>query len=247
MSITMNGGSVHLITYTDVPNDFELQPGSVLSVDPWGMDQITRKWRGRLDKVLTERNKYKRDRQKRDFEHKDLYCVEYKVIEEIGSAVLEATFKGVIDGALPQPVIADSGYRRNTVELGIAENIGLTALGSSTTLTYNSPYVKVNFVSKSRRKFALHADKVDASQLQIIKQTNAHLASLNLVKGQSLNGQSQQSVQAIAGIVGRYNGTFEVQSAITSQKPVGQWWEGTETHEILIVPMEQRIRALPML
>lgn len=246
MSIVLNGVT-YGVDYVDIPDDFREQSGAILSVDPWGMDQISRRWMGRMDKADAERAKYKRNRGKRDSEYTTLYCTEYRVIWSAPFATLEATFKGLIDGNVPAPVISDSGYRRNTVELGIAENIGLTVLGGSTTITYNSPFVKVNFVSKTRRKWAQHANLLDATQLQIIKQTSAQAAALNIVKGQSLNGQPNQSVQQIAGVVGSYNGTMEVQSSITSQKPVGQWWEGTETHELLIMPMEARIHALQML
>jgi hypothetical protein len=240
--ITINGAAYDL-TYVSVEDDFEEQAGAVLSVDPWGMDEITRTWNGRLDKCETERLKFKRDRDKRDDEYKDLYCTEYKLTKSAPFATLSATFKGVLGGVTPEAVLADSGYRRNTVELGVAEDIGLTVLGASTTITYNSPFVRVNFVSKSRRKLAQYAKFLDITQLQIIKQTNANLAVLNLVNGASINGP-EQTTQQIAGIVGRYNGTIEIQSSITSQKQVGKWWQGTETHEILIVPMEQRIRAL---
>jgi hypothetical protein len=245
MSISLDGIAYNL-TYVGVDDDFVEQEGAVLSVDPWGMDQITRRWSGRLDKCETEYAKFKRERKKRDTVYNTLYYTDLRLIKSAPFASLEVTFKGLIDGNVPAPVISDSGYRRNTVELGIAENIGLTVLGGSTTITYNAPFVKVNFVSKSRRKFAKHSSLLDPGQLQIIKQTNAQAGALNLVNGSSLNGP-EQTPQQIAGIVGRYNGTIEIQSAITSQKPIGQWWEGTETHEVLIVPMEQRIRALPFL
>jgi hypothetical protein len=245
MSITLNGVT-YGVDYVDIPDDFREQAGAILSVDPWGMDQIARRWMGRMDKAEAERLKFKRNRGKRDSEYTNLFCVEYRLIWSAPFSTIEATFKGVVDGTIPSPSISDSGYRRNTVELGIAENIGLTVLGGSTTITYNAPFVKVNFVSKRRRKFAQHAKFLDPSQLQIIKQTNAQAGALNLVNGASLNGP-EQTPQQIAGIVGRYNGTIEIQSAITSQKPVGQWWEGSETHEVLIVPMEQRLRALTFL
>jgi hypothetical protein len=247
MSISLAETGVHDLTYISVGDDFVLQPGSRLQVDAWGMDSITRKYKGRLDKVATEVAKYKRDRKKRDSIYQWLYYTDLDVLEGEAFAELSVTYKGLYDGQIPEPVLADSGYRRNTVDLGLAEDIGFTVLGNSSTITYNAPFAKVNFVSETRRRFAQHANMVDLGQLQIIKQKNANLALLNIVKGASLNDPAAEPTQNIAGIVGRYNGTFEVNSAITSQKKVGQWWEGTETHEILIVPMEQRIRALSML
>jgi hypothetical protein len=246
MSIILNGVS-YGVDYVNIPDDFREQAGAVLSVDLWGMDEITRRWMGRMDKAETERGKFKRIRDKKDLEYPNLYCTEYRVIWSAPFATLEATFKGVIDGTVPEPTLGDSGYRINTVELSVAADIGFTVLGNSSLITYYAPFAKVNFVSDKRRRFAQHANMVDLGQLQIIKQKGANLALLNIVKGASLNDPAAEPIQSIAGVVGRYNGTFEMNSTITSQKKVGQWWEGTETHEILIVPMEQRVRALSML
>lgn len=225
----------------------ETADSGAFSVDPWGMDVLTRIREGRNDQLETELKRYGRNRNLRDATYPGFYYVDLDTQKGRSFTKVIVSYKGLKDGKIPAPSIADSGTRRNSIDLSVAEDIGFTVLGRSSTIVYDSPWVKVNFVSREKQRFPRFANKLDVRQLQIIKQTRANLALLNIVNGASINNQPGTTPQQIAGKVGYYNGTFEVSSSITSQKPVGQWWEGTETHEILIVPMEQRIHALSML
>jgi hypothetical protein len=225
----------------------ETKDSGRFSIDPWGMDVLTRVREGRNDELEEELALYDRKRDLRDATYKDFYFVDLDTQNGRSFTKVVVTYKGLKGGKIPAPSLADSGTRRNTIELSIAEDIGFTVLGASTTITYDSPWVKVNFVSDKKQKFPRFRKFLDVTQVQIFKQTRANLADLHIVNGPSVNQQPGATQQQYSGIVNKYNGTFEIQSNIISQKQVGQWWEGTESHELVIMPMEQRIRALAML
>lgn len=226
------------ITYVDVGNDFVEQPGATLSVDPWGMDQVTRHFTGKQDMLATEVAKYKRQRNKRDATYGWLFYTSMTATESAPFAEISVTYKGTYDGKVPAPVVK-SGFRKQGVTLNLAgatsDESDITA--TTSTITYYSPYTTYKYISKEEPKAAKYRTKIKltAEALDIVSMSNAHLGDLNFVNGTSLSsGPNRILIYKIQP--NKFNAVLELSTSQFEVQPAGRWFEVSETTELLLVP-----------
>lgn len=226
------------ITYVDVGDDFVEQPGATLTVDPWGMDQITRRFTGKQSMLATEVAKYKRDRDKRDPTYKWLFYTSLVATESAPFAEIAVTYKGTYDGKLPEPVVK-SGFRKQSVTLNLAGATSDEADITATTanLTYYAPYSTYKYITKAKPKAAKYRTKIEltAEALDTVSMSNSHRGDLHYVNGTSLSsGPNRILVYKIQP--NKFNAVLELSTSQFDVQPAGRWFEITETTELLLVP-----------
>lgn len=235
MSITINRVAFDL-TYTDCPADFWEVPGAQLTVDTWGMDRLTRRFQGRLDRIAEELAKYKRDRDKKDSVYSWMNVIEVAMTESSPFAQLTVNYRGVYDGKTP-PAVSASGFRKQSVQLNLAGESEDEVTETTSTLTYYAPYTTWRYVSKSEPKTAKYRTKIKLTSeaLDVVSMSNSHVADLNFVNGSSLSsGPNRPLIYRIAP--GKFNAVIELSTSQLDIEPAGKWFEVTETNELLLIP-----------
>lgn len=235
MSILLNGTS-YGGDYVDCASDFWEVDGATLSVDAWGMDSLTRRFQGRLDKVATELAKYKRERDKRDTVHKWLYVTSVVMTESAPFAQLEVKYKGIYDGKAPAPV-PKSGFRKQSVQLNLAGDTSDEVTATTTSLTYYAPYTTWRYVTNSRPTAAKYRSKIHltAEALDVVSMTNSHVGELHYVNAGALSGARNRPLR-ITPVPGKFNAALELSTSQFDVEPAGKWFEVTETTELLLAP-----------
>lgn len=235
MSITLNGSTYDVTYSSGVATDFEEQPGATLNVDPWGMDAITRRFAGRLDKVTTELAKYKRSRVVKDLIYPDLVAVSWSVQHDSPFPVLTVNYAGIIGGQVPDPVFK-SGYRAQSVQLTYS-GLALIATSESVSVRYKAPYTQAKYILKDKPKAAKYKNAVEltADALEITRISGDGSREMNFLSGGSLLGAISSTPPG--GKANAYNGIVEIVTTQLEFEKVGAWYEVTETNEMQILPL----------
>ena len=232
MSISLNG-VLRDVTYTSgISDDFEEQPGAVLTQDPWGMDRITRRFKGRLDKVDYELGKLKRSRTVKDAIYPDLTAVSWTVTHDSPFPLLVIEYAGVVGGKTPDPVFK-SGQRAQSVQLAYS-GAALINTSESVTVSYQGPYTQAKYLLPTKPKGPKYRSKVEGN-IEITKVAGDASRSFNFLNGGSLLGSISASPPG--GQANSYNGVVEIITPQFDFEQVGSWWTVTETNEKRIVPL----------
>lgn len=231
--ITLNGQSFDITYSSGISDAFEEQPGAVLRKDPWGMDSLTRRFTGRLDKIATELARYGDRRNNRDTVYEDLFAVDWTVTHDAPFPVLEVTFRGVIGGKPRDPEVI-TNTRVMSVTLPYVGSDGEKD-GTTTTLKYYAPFAVCKYATKSRVTSPKYKSKVDITALEVIDMTGDDERGLAIKRGPSINGATESST-IISALANSYNAKVELTGTVES-KPVGQWFENTEHCEAIITPL----------
>lgn len=225
------------ISYVDIGSAYVEQPGAMLTVDPWGMDQITRRYTGPQDDIATEVERYKRRRDKRDETYTWMFYTALTAIESAPLGEITITYKGTYDGKVPEPVVK-SGFRKQAVTLNLA---GATSDDTTTTtsnITYYAPYSTYRYVTKSRPVATKFRTKIHltAEALDVVNMSNSHLGDLHVVNGASLSAGAENRPLIFRQIPNKFNAVMELSTAQFDVEPAGKWFEVIETNELLLLP-----------
>lgn len=235
MSITLNG-SPYTVTYSSgVLDDYEEQPGAVLTTDPYGIDYITRRYCGRLDKYERELDKYKRRRDFPDPFHAGLFAIDWTMDLDSPFPQLVVKFAGIRGGVPPEPT-EKGGIRAQTVQLKYS-GASLVSTSESATFRYKAPYVTFKYALRERPKAAKYRDRIhwSADALELKQMSGDDSRSLNWLQGGSLGGAISKTPPG--GKSNSYNGIIEIWTPQLDYDQVGQWWQITETNEVQLLPL----------
>lgn len=226
------------VTYVD-DCDFREVTGASLTVDPWGLDVLVRRRRGRADELADEIALYKSKRTIRDRVYKDLVLTEYNATHEGAFATVDLTFKGVFDGRTREPNIKD-GTRAASVQLNRMSAVIGTLSGQTMTANYYAPYLSAMYVRKEKPLLPQFRNRIDfrGEAMELFGHTG-FVSNVSYFKGRVLAGTAARGrTTALTGIASAYNAVIEIYTPQFERKQVGEWWEVTETNEVRIVPLE---------
>lgn len=122
--------------------EWDLSDYAQLAVDAWGFDVISQEYGGRSDKIDTFAALWSHDR---TIAHPTYRWATYDKITFAPSPVISkatVTYKGVIGGTLPDPVIK-TGMRRQSVTCEYTATTIGTATGVTATFEYYAPFKRV--------------------------------------------------------------------------------------------------------
>lgn len=232
--ITVNGQSLDLTYTSGIATDFAEQPGATLSVDLWGMDTITRRYTGRLDKVATELAKYKRRRDVKDTVYPGLFATEYTMTEN-PLAELSVTFKGFVDNKVPEPVL-ESGTRRQQVTLSFTGDTPGEVTSETMTVTYISPYTTFTYFLKSKPTAPKYRNKVELTtdSMQIVSLSGDPGRNFKFVRGGDLNGSTSGAL--LKGDPNSFNAAVEIHTDLGYSK-IGGWYRVIESNQLQLTQL----------
>ena len=241
------------MTYlTSTGETFVEQPGAQLSIDAWGLDTITRKYRGKEANVPDFIASIRKNRNKPDYLYPALTLTNYTINHGRAWAEVDITYKGTFDGKLPDPVysggvstlnvqleLQDTGLRN----LAIAYGIQYTA--PTTQLTYKAPFVNVRYVLREPPKKAMFEDDLNKLDpvISVVNQTGAR-GGIEIVP---LGQPRVQNIPIIAGLPtptalppkeNLFNGIANVVTEGPSYTQEGKFYLCEEKNQLTIMPFD---------
>jgi len=212
--------------------------GSVLSIDPWGMDRLSRRIEGRSDQLPEYLATLARKRGVKDSVYPQLLMVDYDISMEGALCRSTVNYAGVFDGKEPQ-VVEDYGTRSQSITLPlIGDELGISS-GNSATFSYNAPYSTFRYPSREQPKGPKYKSRVAYinGAIQVTSRTGAG-GDIAYFLGNSVTNASG-NVQSIRtdGTANHYNAVIEVVNQEFTVTPVGSWWSVTETNEMILTPL----------
>jgi len=217
---------------------FQETVGSVLNVDPWGLDTLTRRINGRSDQGPAYIATLARKRTVTDSVYKTLYMVDYSITMD--GAIWDATltFKGVINSTLQPDPIIEKGYRVQNITLPF---FGSEATGINATFSLTVPYTRYMYALQEEPTAPRFRGRVKVTKdsLQIVGRAGA-AGNLVIFAGKFLNTGVPGVISggAISSSINSYNAVAESVTTQFDARQVGQWWEVTENNEVVIQPLD---------
>jgi hypothetical protein len=214
----------------------------VLSVDPWGLDTVTRKYIVRADRCAAVVERLKRGRTFADWQFPQMSMTTYNVTYNGGLCEFSITYKGVIaqDAPVPgMPLTATSPVFRSGTK---QQRVSLVFLSSSTVpdddVVYNSPTTTIRYAVQKKPTSRLFNGFVDYIEDSIqIKNRTFPTLPLILTIGNSFTRNTRVSVVSTGnGQAESFNGVVECINQSFSFEPQGLWWACEEQNEVVIQP-----------
>lgn len=250
MSTTTYGGLI----YVGDPSFVETENSGRMTIDPWGMDSLTREFmggRGELESFLDSVGQggiqvvysqnpiagvtaiLDRSRSIADANFPQMFAKDIQIDIDRSWAKITIQYRGVNNGRLPPPVVK-FGYRVQSVTLPF----GTDDSGISATFNFNATYATYTYVTRKQPRAAIFKSKLEylRDSIQIVSRSGAG-GQVAFYRGPSLTNKSgnTQNIPA-TGKPGHYNAVVEVVGTIDAQ-PDGQWWNCVETNELIITPL----------
>lgn len=217
---------------------FQETTGSVLNVDPWGFDTLTRKVNGRSDQGVAYIATMKRSRTIRDSTYPTLFLVDYSVSMDGAVWNVTLTYKGIINSTTKTENVPHGGYRVQEITLPY---FGNETTGINATFGYVAPFNRIMYILPEKPKAPLYRGQVEVTKdsLQIVSRTGAR-GDLVIFAGRFLNTGVPGIINGnqIANRATSYNAVAESITTQFDYEPVGQWWAVTENNEIRLQPLD---------
>lgn len=205
------------ITYIGDIEFTEMAEGD-LDNDPFGMDTLTRVFEGptyKLHDYLKELKKLKVDR-----EYKQLNLVHKRARRGRAYSQVTVDFAGLLGGEIPQHV-ESAGFDQKTIQLQ-------STSGTQASFTYNAPTSTFRYITKTRP-----TRQVFENQMMYYE------ASFDVVERTGARGRLyiDNGNPTSADFIARR----EIFGTLHS-RPVGLYWENTETNEARLVEVDDMFR-----
>lgn len=215
-----------------------------LSVDAWGMDTLTRKYRGdkaQLDAFLAD---FGKNRLLADTEFPYLFHTTHNAT--IGRAYADVTveYKGLINsGSLnspnPLPPVITSGSRTQSVQLQFVGDTLGASTGAVADVTYTAAYTKIRYITRGRPKERQYLNVIEHTSQPITILSRAGTPGvIKVFAGHSWRESTGSGIFGGRGSLQAYNGVMEVLPVQFEWTQAGQWYEVTETNEARMVPLD---------
>lgn len=239
--ITLNGRSFNVTYVGDCDIDFnDPVAGSLLSVDAFGLDSITRPYRVRIDRKTVVQNQLARLKNKQDFEFKTMALTGWTEREEGPFVIFEVTFRGLFDNKLPNPK-SSGGYSSLRATSGVTtpELVGLPALsGASIDVDYRGPFTTIRYVRRERPTQPQYPATVISGDIIFDNIDGEQTGLVNIYKERiQFDGERPQEPQP-----GRFNMKKVIQVKGPTWEQVGLWFECQETHQMILQPFDMQSR-----
>jgi len=232
----------------------ETEDSGQITIDPWGMDSLTRIYmggKGELETFLEQLGQggiqvvysqnpvagvtaiLDRSRAIADSVFPQMFAKEIQISIDRSFAKITVPFRGVSNGRLPAPVVK-FGLRVQSVSL----DYGIDGSGITANFQYEAPYSTYTYVTRKQPRRSLYKSKLEYLQdsIQIVSRTGAG-GVIKYFVGPSVTNKSgnTQNINN-GGAAGHYNAVVEVVGTIDAQ-PDGQWWNVVETNEMILTPL----------
>jgi len=229
---------------------FEEQPGAQLTIDAWGMDSITRKYRGKTAYAQAFIDTLRKNRGKPDPFFKALTLGNYVLTSGRAWTDVDVTYKGTFDGKLPDPIFSGGvstlnvqlEYEDHTArQLLEAQNITYTA--PTTELTYKATFVTIRYVTRKIPAVAQYPEELNgvAPVVSIVNQTGGKggIALVPLAQPRIANvpiiGNIPDPV-ALPAKDNLFNGITNIVNEGPNWTQEGQYYLCEEKNQVTIMP-----------
>jgi hypothetical protein len=217
---------------------FEETTGSVINVDAWGFDTITRKVNGKSTAGVAYIATLARKRTIRDIDYPNLFLVDYSASLDGAVWNVTLTYKGILGSSVPTEPVVESGYRVQQITLPF---FGSEATGINATFELTVPWSRFEYYCPTKPSQPLYRGQVQVTKdsLQIMGRSGA-AGNLVIFAGKFLNTGVPGVVagSTIAENLNSYNAVAESFTTQFDRVPVGQWWRVTENNEVVIQPLD---------
>lgn len=217
---------------------FQETVGSVLSVDPWAADTLTRKVNGKSTAGVAYLATLARSRTIRDATYTHMYLTDYSAA--FNGAIWEVTliYKGIYNGQNQTDPVRDKGTRVQSITLPF---FGSEATGINATFQLVVPWTRFVYFTPTEPKAPRYRGQVSVTKdsLQIVGRSGA-AGNLVIYAGKYLNTGVPNVVSgnSISSTLNAYNAVAESVTTQFEAKPYGQWWEVVENNEVVIQPLD---------
>lgn len=235
--ITING-ALYDVTYVGNCEIEEMPNSPALDIDPWGMDQCTRTYKGRITGLAQFLGVLAKNRKRPDPDFPALTLANYQG-RNAGNGFCEVSvvYKGLFTNALPDPVIS-GGVEEKTVTLPFilgddAANSDARG-GTQIELTYEAPFQTFRYITRNQPtqlRFSRRLDAIDKS-FEVTRRTGAS-GSYTILRGYSRG----MAGAPLTPSFNEFNGVLVIRSRPTYQQ-AGIYWEVTETNTAQIIPYD---------
>lgn len=196
---------------------FREVPGAQLSVDVWGMDNITRKYIVRSDQADAAISRIRRIRNMRDWKYANMFLTNYSITENGPLCEFSISFSGVASDTQTistEPKIS-TATRLQQVTLEI-----LGPIPAQDVISYYSPITTITYATRYKpttRKYGGYIDEVSDS----LKIKSRLFWNIPVMVGNYA--------------IGAFNAVKDTTGTIQFSQS-GDWWQCTETNELILQP-----------
>lgn len=211
----------------------EISP-EIWGVDLWGMDTLTRTYKGRMDRASNFKNVLRNSVNTPDRLFRAMIRRDYGCVIEAPWATFTVNFWGKLDGKLPPPVFSnDMGVFSVVLDYALGdvnENDALS--GTQVQLTYEAPSTTIRYVTIGLPENSSYDGVVrNKKQINVIGRMGA-AGNVKLFDIRNGSGYSGQVTPALAQ---HFNGVIVIENTFSAQQ-VGNYAECIETNQVLIKP-----------
>jgi hypothetical protein len=231
------------VTYVG-DTSFEEMEDASLSVDAWGIDTLTRKFKGANTGLQAFLVEYAKDRTVADSIYP--YMFHNKHTATIGRAFTEVTieYKGMVnwratDSPDDLPPVISSGVRATDASIPyIGNTLGQTT-GAVAEVTFMSPYTRVMYVTRERPIRQKYRNFLELTEegLNIVSRRGS-VGNIKIHAGKTWKQASEAKGLDVVGVLQHFNGVAEVVTTQFEWAPAGQWFEVTETNEARVFSLD---------
>jgi hypothetical protein len=229
--ITLNGQRYDI---TFVGNcDIEEVPGASLGIDAYGLDTLTRKYKGRVDRLAAFLKANRRDRKRPDATYQGLTFASMNFTESGPWAEGEMTFKGTHDGSMPDPLPPTTSLSPETVTLSQYDGAE-SADFPTVEITYLAPVTTWRYVTRKRPTVPQRRGQLAGSQeIQYISRRGG-AGDLSIFAGGNLGTPLDIDTKQ----AGQYNGVAMTVTKAFNVTPAGIYFECEESNMRTIFPFD---------
>lgn len=229
---------------------FEEQPGAQLTIDAWGLDTITRKYRGKTAYVQNFIDTLRKNRTKPDPYFKALTLTNYVLTNGRAWVDVDVTYKGTFDGKLPDPIFS-GGVTTQSVQLDYKDSVteqltsalGVTYTKPTTELTYKATFVSIRYVTRKIPAVAQYPEELNGvvPVVSIVNQTGGRggIALVPLAQPRIANvpiiGNISDPV-ALPAKENLFNGITNIVNEGPNWTQEGQFYLCEEKNQVTIMP-----------
>lgn len=202
--------------------------------DLWGMDTLSRTYKGRMDRVTQFANVLSNNQSKPDRIFRPMVMRDYGCVIDAPWATFTVNFWGKLDGKLPPPVFSnDMSILSVVLDYALGDlNENDPFSGTQTQITYEAPSTTIRYITKGLPETSSFEGVVrNTKQIQLIGRMGAP-GNIKLFDIRNGNGYAGQVPPELAQ---HFNGAIVIENTFAAQQ-VGNYAECIETNQVIIKP-----------
>ena len=217
---------------------------AVFTVDAWGMDSLTRRFKGANTLLSDFLEDYAKDRTVADADFPYMFHSSHSATIGRAFSTVTIEYKGLINskpGNTPEdlPPVFKSGYRTQDVSLPyVGDTIGQTT-GAVAEITYSAPFTQIMYVTREVPKTRRFRNILESFEegIQLLARRGSP-GDITIHAGKTWKQSVGTVGLDVIETVQHYNGVAEVIPTQFEWEQAGQWYQVIETNEARVVPLD---------